>query len=102
MTKLFAGPSYYQNIPYFSSTLSRLVKIDVWYVRRLGLVGINLCAKNYQSIPKVSRVMAIFANCHTLALALPRSRNSGVWQILRQDLVNINVSTKFYQNIVYG
>ena len=40
--------------------LPRSVKIANWQVHWLDFIGINLCAKNYQSIPKVSRVMGIF------------------------------------------
>ena len=62
-----------------ASTLPWSVKIGICLAHRLDLVGINLCAKNYQSIPKVSRVMGIYTNCHILALALPWSKKNGIW-----------------------
>ena len=68
---------------------------------KIGIVDINLCAKNCQSIREVSRVMSTFANYHILASALPRSRKSGSRQFLYLDLVNNNVYTKCHQNISY-
>ena len=65
-------------ISILASALTRSVKTGICPTQWLDLVGISLCAKDYQSIPKVSRVMGIFANCHILASALPRSGKSGI------------------------
>ena len=44
-----------------SSVLSRAVTIGVWQTDWLDFIGISLCAKNYQSIHKFSRIMGNFA-----------------------------------------
>ena len=41
--------------------LPQSVKIGIWQTHWLYLVSINLYAKNYQSIPKILRVMGILA-----------------------------------------
>ena len=51
--------------------------------------------KTYQSNPKVSKVLGIFANCHILASVLPWSKR-GVWQFVYLGLVNINMYTKCF------
>ena len=63
-----------------ASALPLRVKIGIWQAHCPDLVDINLYGKNYQNILKVSRVIGIFANCHILTSALPRSRKSGNWQ----------------------
>ena len=62
-----------------ASALPRSVKIGIWDAQWLDLVGINLCAKHYQSILKVLTGMGIFTNYLTLASALPRSRKKVVF-----------------------
>ena len=66
-----------------ASTLPQSVKIDIWQAHWLDIVGINLCAKNYQCIPKVSRVVGIFAIIFWLRLCLGQGKvafgNSFVW-----------------------
>ena len=52
-----------------ATALSWSVKIRIWQAIWPDCVCISLCAKNYQSIPKVSRVLGIFAYCHILTSA---------------------------------
>ena len=47
--------------PYFGLSGASVNGIDIWQAYWLELVGNNLCADIYQSIPKVSSVMGIFA-----------------------------------------
>ena len=55
----------------------RSVKIGIWQAHWLDPVGINLYSKDYQSIPKFSRVMSISANC--LGQGKVTFGNSFVW-----------------------
>ena len=60
-----------KNYAYFhilASALPRSEKIGIWQAHLLDPVSINLCEKNYQSIPKFSRDKGIFANCHIFGL----------------------------------
>ena len=47
-----------------ASALPRSVKISIWQ----DFMGINLYSKKCQSIPKISRVMSIYANNHIWSL----------------------------------
>ena len=70
--------------PYFGFGVASVSKNLHLASQGLDLVGVNPCAKNYQSISTVSRAMCIFAYCHILASALPpsRKRKSGIWRFL--------------------
>ena len=63
--------------------LPRSVKIGIWQAHGLDLIGIKLCAKNFQSILKVSRAVGIFAvsfpvplpNASSLTKAMLKQKN---------------------------
>ena len=57
----FMFVEYQRLIPYPSLGVSSSEKIGIRQAHWLDLVNINPCAKNYQSISKVSGVMDIFA-----------------------------------------
>ena len=55
--------------PYLASALPQSVTISIWKAHRLDPISINLCANNYQNIPKGSIIMGIFAAHFGISIA---------------------------------
>ena len=83
--------------------LPQLVTVGIWQAHWLDLVCINLCAKNYQSIPKVSRVMGIFTNTfwpvHCLGQGKVAFGNSFVWVSILMCIQNFIKISHMFENL---
>ena len=73
-----------------ASALPQSVKTGIWQVHWVNRYQ-SVCRKKNQNIPKLSKVVDIFADCHILTMTLPRSRKKWHCAIPYLDAVNICV-----------